>query len=135
MKKSKRQSLIYITILLWLVFGITGLIKHVEYTGMSVYFLSLTGFIGSYIWGESIRKSKSTHIFKFGKTSTREMMIYIVLLLWTIIGMFALFFNADLTAVSAYFTSLTPFVSAYILGSSYRKTKGVSGVIGEPGLS
>ena len=54
----KRIVIIYIVILLWIIFGILASIFGVDYASMSVYFLSLTGFVSAYIWGESIRKSE-----------------------------------------------------------------------------
>ena len=115
----KREILIYITVFLWIVFGVATAFYTVTYAQMAVYFLSLTGFVSAYIWGESVRKSTSTSIFFKGRTSSREKMIYVTVFLWTALGVTGLLTNADFINLSAYFGALTPFVSAYILGKAY----------------
>jgi hypothetical protein len=115
----KREILIYITVFLWIVFGVATAFYPVTYAQMAVYFLSLTGFVSAYIWGESVRKSTSTSIFFKGRTSSREKMIYVTVFLWTVLGVTGLLTNADFINLSAYFGALTPFVSAYILGKAY----------------
>jgi hypothetical protein len=84
-----------------------------------VYFLSLTGFIGSYIVGESMRKSKDSSIFLKGKSSRRETLTYLIILFWTIIGTFITITGGDIIGAASYFGALTPFVGAFIIGNSY----------------
>ena len=86
---------------------------------LSVYFLSLTGFIGSYIVGESMRKSKDSSIFLKGKNSRREALTYLISLFWTIIGTFITITGGDIIGAASYFGALTPFVGAFIIGNSY----------------
>ena len=90
-------------------------------TDLAAYFLSLTGFVAAYIFGESVRKSKKTSIFLPGKTSKREAMSYIMIALWLIIGITVIIRQGDLAGVSAYFASLTPFVGSYIIGETYKQ--------------
>jgi hypothetical protein len=120
----KREILIYITVILWIVFGVAAAFYPVTYAQMAVYFLSLTGFVSAYIWGESVRKSTSSSIFVTGRTSSREKMIYVTIFLWTALGVVGLLTNSDFINLSAYFGALTPFVSAYILGKAYKPNGG-----------
>lgn len=119
--ESKRELITYIVIILWFGMGMLGSYFDVSYLDLSVYFLSLTGFIGSYIFGESVRKSEKTSFLLKGPNSRREALSYIVLFLWTLVGVFSIFKNIDLVEMSSYFTSLTPFVGAYILGETYKQ--------------
>jgi predicted neutral ceramidase superfamily lipid hydrolase len=116
----KREILIYVTVFLWVVFGVAASFYPVTYAQLAVYFLSLTGFVSAYIWGESVRKSSSSSIFTTGRTSSREKMIYITIFLWTALGVVGLLTDSDFINLSAYFGALTPFVSAYILGKAYK---------------
>lgn len=122
LKNSKRLMLIYVTIVLWIGLGILGAFYSASYTSMSVYFLALTGFVASYIWGESVRQSESSSILSGGKNSTREVLIYICVIIWAAVGVFAIIKKANLEELAAYYSSLTPFVGAYILGVSYKPT-------------
>ena len=99
--------------------GILGAYFGSSFSDLAVYFVSLTGFVATYIWGESVRKSGSKSIWKFGKCSTRQLMIYITILLWAILGSVGIIKSVDLRQLSAYFAALTPFVSSFILGKSY----------------
>lgn len=116
----KRLHIIYTTMFLWIVFGIAAALYSIPYSSMAVYFLSLTGFVSAYIWGESIRKSNTSSVFKNGTSSSREIMMYITMILWTLLGVFGLLKQSDFVNLAAYFSALTPFVGAYILGKSYK---------------
>lgn len=116
----KRQAIIYLVIFLWIIFGISASIFGVSYSSLAVYFLSLTGFVSSYIWSESIRKSQNTPIFKTGATSSREKMMYVTILLWVILGAWGIYKQDDFINLAAYFGALTPFVGAYIIGRTYK---------------
>ena len=118
---NKRLMLVYVTVASWLVMYFMGLGFDVPFTQLSVFFLSLTGFVTSYIWGESVRPSDATSVFRPGKNSTREILIYICVILWMGIGIYGIVRHASLEQLAAYYTSLTPFVSTYILGSSYKQ--------------
>ena len=118
---SKRQLLVYVVVFLWLLFAvITYFNKEVSYGQLSVYFLSLTGFIGVYMWGESMRKSEKTTIFKSGSSSKREILTYMIILIWTLVGILSIVKGLSLIDLASYFGTLTPFVGAYILGETYK---------------
>jgi hypothetical protein len=118
--QGKREAVIYITILLWIIFGILGVMLAVSFTGLAAYFVSLTGFVGAYIWGESKRPSSSTPIHKKGPSSRREIMIYLTLALWTGLGIYGMMGGIALSGLAAYFGSLSPFIGAYILGETVK---------------
>jgi hypothetical protein len=76
--------------------------------------------VSSFIWGESIRPTDESSIFFTGKSSRREAMVYIGILLWLVLGAYGILTKSDLLSISAYFASLSPFVSAYIIGQTYK---------------
>jgi hypothetical protein len=115
----KREGLVYITVILWVVMGILGAFKEADLKDLAVYFGSLTAYVATYIWGESKRPSTKTGILKSGKGSRREMMIYAVVALWTIGGAAAIWFKSSLTDLAVYFVSLTGFVASWIAGEVY----------------
>lgn len=117
---NKRMALVYSTIASWLVMYFLGLEFNVSFASLAVYFLSLTGFVASYIWGETIRPSDATSVFRKGKSSNREIMIYVCVVLWLGVGIYGIMKHASMEQLSAYYSALTPFVSTYILGSSYK---------------
>lgn len=52
--------------------------------------------------------------------SKRQLLMYVVLVIWVLFGIFAILYGADLNALSVYFSSLAlPFIG-YILGESWR---------------
>jgi len=119
---SKRLLLVYVIIFLWLSFATLMFFNTNEindFKTLSIYFLSLTGFIIAYVWGESARKSNKTTLFKPGKSSKREILTYIIILLWTVVGAFSMIKPLPLIDLATYFGTLTPFVGAYILGETY----------------
>ena len=118
---SKRECLTYIIILIWVSIGILGTYFGTNFKELATYFISLTGFAGAYMYGESVRSSDDTSIFKAGKSSKREIIIYLTIGLWLLIGVFTIINSADLLGMSAYFAALTPFVGSYILGETYKK--------------
>ena len=118
---SKSEKLIYIIIFLWVMFGILGIYKESNISQLAGYYVSLTVFVATYLWGELKRGSKSVHIFKKGKSSSREIVIYITVGLWTLLGLFGIWFSADINQLTVYFAALTPFVSSYLI---YKTTKG-----------
>ena len=78
---SKRECMTYIVMFLWIFMGILGFKYEADFNHIAAYFLSLTGFIMSYIFGESYRKSNDTSIFMSGPTSKRELVTYATILL------------------------------------------------------
>lgn len=122
----KRLRLTLITIFIWVCFGVLGLFKEVSLTGVSVYYVALTGFVLSYVIGEGLRPSEKTAIGVSGPNSKREMLIYITIVLWAGLGIYGIFKKADFTEISTYFSVLTPFVSAYILGETFKKSNALS---------
>lgn len=123
---SKREMITYIVVLLWIYLGIFASYFGTDFTTLAAYFISLTGFIGTYIFAESKRKSCSTGIFKKGKSSRREIMIYIVVVIWATVGSWVIYNQGDLVGASAYFAALTPFVGSYILGETFKSDKDTS---------
>jgi len=119
--ESKRECVTYLLVFLWLAVGVTATYFETDFTALAAYFVSLTGFVASYIFGESFRKSNNTSIFLPGPNSRREVMIYVTIALWLVIGIWVIVKNADLIGVSAYFAALTPFVGSYILGETFKK--------------
>lgn len=118
---SKRECLTYVIILIWVGIGILGTYFETDFTELATYFISLTGFAGAYMYGESVRQSDDTSIFSPGKSSKREIVIYVTVGLWLLIGIFTIINQADLMGMSAYFAALTPFVGSYIIGETHKK--------------
>ena len=118
---SKRECLTYVIILIWVGIGILGTYFETDFTELATYFISLTGFAGAYMYGESVRQSDDTSIFSSGKSSKREIVIYVTVGLWLLIGVFTIINKADLMGMSAYFAALTPFVGSYIIGETHKK--------------
>jgi|TARA_B110000908_G_C10268273_1_gene467129 hypothetical protein len=116
----KREGLVYIVVSLWIIMGILGLYKGASLSDLGVYFGSLTAYAATYIWGESKRPSTKTSVLKKGPKSRREVMIYVVVLLWAIAGMVAIWYLADLNELSIYFVSLTGFIMSWIAGEVYK---------------
>jgi len=117
---SKRECLTYVIILIWVGIGILGTYFETDFTELAAYFISLTGFAGAYMYGESVRQSDDTSIFSPGKSSKREIVIYVTVGLWLLIGVFTIINKADLMGMSAYFAALTPFVGSYIIGETHK---------------
>jgi predicted neutral ceramidase superfamily lipid hydrolase len=118
--ESKRECITYVVMLLWMAMGILAFFYETDFTNLSAYFLALTGFVMSFIFGESYRKSSDSSIFVGGSTSKRELVTYITMLLWTAIGVWGIIARQDLIGLSAYFAALTPFVGSYVIGQSVR---------------
>jgi hypothetical protein len=122
---SKRETIIYIILFFWIEMGLLSVFFDRNLSDLSVYFLSLTGFVMTYIFGESVRKSKDTSIFLKGRTSKRELMMYVILFIWFILGNWILYIGGDITGASTYFGALTPFIGTYIIGETYKKEEGI----------
>lgn len=132
---SSRAMMVYVVIILWVAFGIFcslyqpidaegKLLEKIKFTTMSVYFLSLTGFIGSYLYGATVKpKENTTAMFLKGDTDKREILIYVCMLLWAILGCYGVITNIPIDEIGAYFGALTPFVAGYILGETARQSE------------
>jgi len=116
----KREALVYIVVFLWVVAGVYGAVKGVDFIQLASYFGSLTAYVATYIWAETKKPSQKTSILKKGKSSRREVMIYLVVLLWVIAGAFGIYYMADLTSLSIYFISLSGFIASWIAGEVYK---------------
>lgn len=123
----KREGLVYIVVFLWIVMGLLGVYKEASLTDLSVYFGSLTAYAATYIWSESKRPSKKTAIIKTGPRSRREVMIYVVVLIWAIAGGAAIWYKANLSELAIYFVSLTGFVASWIAGEVYTPQDKIDG--------
>lgn len=119
--ESKRECVTYLVVFLWIAVGILATYFNTNFTDLAAYFVSLTGFVAAYIFGETIRKSKKSSIFLSGTISRREAMMYITIALWLIVGVWVIVKSADLMGMSAYFAALTPFVGSYIIGETYKQ--------------
>lgn len=120
-KISKSERLIYVIIFLWILFGILGIKFQSNLAQVAGYYASLTLFVATYLWGEFKRTSKSTPVFQKGRNSSREIVIYITVILWTVLGLFGVFSHVDINQLTVYFAALTPFISSYII---YKTSKG-----------
>jgi hypothetical protein len=118
--ESKRECITYLVVFLWVAVGIIATYFDTKFTDLAAYFVSLTGFVAAYIFGESVRKSNKSSIFLAGPTSRREAMMYITIAIWLIVGIWVIVKNSDLMGMSAYFAALTPFVGSYIIGETYK---------------
>lgn len=116
----KREGLVYIVVLLWVIAGIYGAIKGVDFTQLAAYFGSLTAYVATYIWAETKRPSKKTKLLSKGKSSRREIMIYVVVILWTIAGAAGIYYMANLTSLATYFVALSGFIASWIAGEVYK---------------
>lgn len=124
--ESKRECVTYLVVFLWVAVGIVAIYFNTNFTDLAAYFVSLTGFVAAYIFGESIRKSKKTSIFLTGPNSKREVMMYITIGLWLLVGVLVIVRKADLMGMGAYFAALTPFIGSYIIGETYKQEENPS---------
>jgi hypothetical protein len=115
----KREGLVYLTVVLWIIMGILGALKQADLKDLAVYFGSLTAYVATYVWAESKRPSIKSGILKRGPNSRREAMIYSIVCIWAIAGGFAIWFNSNLNDLAVYFVSLTGFVASWIAGEVF----------------
>ena len=116
----KREGLVYIVVFLWVVAGVYGAFKGVDFTQLAAYFGSLTAYVATYIWAETKRPSKKTKLLSKGKSSRREIMIYVVVGLWTIAGSAGIYYMANLTSLATYFVALSGFIASWIAVEVYK---------------
>ena len=116
----KREGLVYTVIIFWIAFGILGAFKKADFAQMAVYFGSLTAYVATYIWAETKRPSLKTGLVLPGPSSRREIMIYVVVVLWAIAGVVGILNGINLSDLSIYFISLTGFVASWIAGEVYK---------------
>lgn len=119
---SKSERILYIVMLFWLFFGFLAVYFKADIVQLAGYFTSLTGFIGTYLYGEYKRTSTSTPFYKKGPTSSRELIIYITIFLWIVAGIYTLYKHLSINNLTVYFSSLIPFVSSFII---YKTFKGI----------
>jgi hypothetical protein len=65
---SSREFVIYVTVLLWIILGIFGIIKNIDINTLTVYFSSLSPFVISYI----IYKTSKGNDLPIFKTDTNK---------------------------------------------------------------
>jgi hypothetical protein len=116
----KREWLVYIVVSLWIAFGILGAFEDANFAQMATYFGSLTAYVATYIWAETKRPSEKTSVMLPGPSSRREIMIYLIVVLWAIAGAIAIKMHRDLGDLALYFVSLTGFVASWIAGEVYK---------------
>ena len=126
--------MIYVVMFLWLAFGAfvsfyapkdsKGVVQpKTTLTNMAIYFVSLTGFVGSFIYGDTVKtKDWTTPLFVKGPNDSRETIVYISIALWLLAGLYGITFCVGLDQIGAYFGSLTPFVAGYVLGETQRSS-------------
>jgi hypothetical protein len=119
----KREGLVYIIVFLWVTIGGLSVYEQTSLSDLAIYFASLTAYSATYIWAEAKRPSEKVTIFKKGPNSRREVMIYFIVLIWTIAGIGAIYFKSSLLDLSIYFISLTGFVAPWIAGEVYNPDK------------
>jgi hypothetical protein len=127
--KDKRLRLVYLILILWLVLAITavifnkyGMYTNFTLTNLAVYFVSLTTFVSTYLWGESHRSSDDkTPLFTKGPNSKREVIINITILLWFLLAIVGMYKSLDMNDLAVYFQTLVPFVGGYIISESVKK--------------
>jgi len=120
LKASKRERMIYSVIFMWVAIGLLGIFFDSNFAELAGYYVALTGFVGAYLWGESVRGSEKTNGSNKPRKSKREIMMYVIILLWAATGSYAIIKGASILQISAYFAALTPFVGGYIIGETYR---------------
>ena len=49
---SRREVMIYVVVFLWAIAGVLGILNSINLSDLSIYFVSLTGFVASWIAGE-----------------------------------------------------------------------------------
>ena len=118
---TKSELITYWVIILWIIFGVIGIYTSFDLIQLSTYYASLTLFVSTYLYGEYKRPSLETSIFKSGKNSPREMIIYITILLWILVGCYGIYKKSDLNVLTVYFSSLSPFIGSFILGRTMKK--------------
>ena len=116
----KREGLVYVVVLFWILMGVLGAYKNSNFRDMAAYFGSLTAYVATYIWAESKRPSVKSGIVLPGPSSRREIMIYVVVVLWAIAGVLGILNSINLSDLSIYFVSLTGFVASWIAGEVYK---------------
>ena len=116
----KREGLVYVVVLFWILMGVLGAYKNSNFRDMAAYFGSLTAYVATYIWAETKRPSTKTGIVLPGPSSRREIMIYVVVVLWAIAGVLGILNSINLSDLSIYFVSLTGFVASWIAGEVYK---------------
>ena len=131
---SSRKIMVYIVMLLWLSLGAFVSFytpkdtkgnqqPKTTLTNVAIYFVSLTGFVGSFIYGDTVKtKDWTTPLFIKGPNDSRETIVYLSILLWLIAGIYGIVFCIGLDQIGAYFGALTPFVAGYILGETQRSS-------------
>ena len=116
----KREALVYIVVTLWIAGGIYAAIKGTDFTQMAAYFGSLTAYVATYIWAETKRPSKKGKLLSRGKSSRREVMIYLVIVLWALAGAFGIYYMSNMASLATYFISLSGFIASWIAGEVYK---------------
>jgi ABC-type spermidine/putrescine transport system permease subunit I len=67
---STRETIIYITLILWLILGAYGIIKGADMTQLTVYFAALAPFVSSYIIYKTSKGTADLPIFNSSFKST-----------------------------------------------------------------
>lgn len=143
-KTSSRKIIVYVVMFLWLALGVFvtlytpkdekgAELPKIVFTDLAVYFVSLTGFVGAFIYGDTVKtKDWTTPIFMKGKNDSRETIVYVCILLWLFSGVYCIMYGIPLSEIGAYFAALTPFVGGFILGETNRSSNSLSPIVVTP---
>lgn len=76
---SRRETMIYVVLFLWIAAGVGALYTATSLEAMAMYFVSLTGFVGAWIAGERYKpedqvfiKRENTKVEEWGDSSSNE---------------------------------------------------------------
>ena len=124
--KSKRLFMTIVILLFWLALGGFGMWLGGEsftFYELSAYFAAMLIPVSTYVYGESRRGSSKTMMVSSGESSKREIVTYLFMLVWGVVGAFGIIMDISMAALAAYIATLTPFISSYILGETYRPSQ------------
>lgn len=111
------------TLFTWLALGSAGMYLgggNFSFYELSAYFAAMLVPVGTYIFGESARSSHKSTLFLRGRSSKREIATYLYMAVWFAVGVFGIMQDVSMAAIAAYFATLTPFISAYLIGETYK---------------
>ena len=137
-KTSKRFRLIFVVILLWILMAVLAINTNTSFIDLSIYFASLTVYVGAYIISETYKQTELTTLMP---TERREKITYFSMVLWLGLGIWGMYNTQptievsddlvpiiepnnipDLKVLATYFTSLSAFIALYVFGQHIRPT-------------
>lgn len=119
---TNRKVVTYLVLFLWISEIIVAIYTENSLKELSVNFLSLTGFISSYLWSETKRPSGKT-VNLINPSSSRMKILYITITLWVISVNLFMFYKLSLLDLAAYYGALTPFIGGYLISVGFKSNK------------